>query len=255
MIQAIAKQGAIDKAIKLVDELVKSDPRNWLHRALKARVLREGDKLEDSAKLYLDVIERVKKDDRVPKEEHHDYIDEYRYLLSGVYSDLNQVDKAAEQLKALLAREPNNPTYNNDLGFIWADRGLNLAEAEKLIRKAIDEDRKQRRKANPPLKPDEDKDSSAYLDSLGWVLFKQGKAKEAKPYLQQAVKEKEGQHIEIYDHLADVHAALGEKKEAIAAWKKALEATTPRKRDQQRKLEVQKKLKGLSEKESEKKDK
>jgi tetratricopeptide (TPR) repeat protein len=248
MILSIAKQGATDKAVKLADELVKANPSNWLNRALKAQVLREAGKLEESAKVYLDVIDRAAKDDRVPKEEKQDYIDEYRYILSGVYSDLNQVDKAAEQLKTLLAREPNNPTWNNDLGFIWADRGMNLAEAEKLIRKAIDEDRKLRRKANPPLKPEEDRDSSAYLDSLGWVLFKQGKAKEAKPYLLQAVKEKEGQHIEIYDHLADVHMALGEKAEAIAAWKKALEWSTPRKRDQERKLEVQKKLKAATEK-------
>jgi tetratricopeptide (TPR) repeat protein len=248
MILAIAKQGSAEKAMKLVDELVKAEPRNWLHRALKAQILRETDKLDESAKVYLDVIDRVQKDDRVPKEEKQDYVDEYRYILSGVYSDLNRIDKAAEQLKALLAREPNNPTYNNDLGFIWADRGMNLGAAEKLIRKAIEEDRKQRRGAKPPLRPEEDRDNSAYLDSLGWVLFKQGKAKEAKPYLLQAVKEKDGRHIEIYDHLADVHMALGEKTEAVAAWKKGLESTTPRKRDQKRKAEVEKKLKAALDK-------
>jgi tetratricopeptide (TPR) repeat protein len=248
MILAIAKQGSADKALKLVDELVKAEPRNWLHRGLKAQILREGEKLEEAAKVYLDVIARVEKDDRVTKEEKQEYTDEYRYILSGVYSDLNQVEKAAEQLKVLLAHEPNNPTYNNDLGFIWADRGLHLAEAEKLIRKAIDEDRKQRRNSKVPLKAEDDRDSSAYLDSLGWVLFKQGKAKEAKPYLLQAIKERDGQHIEIYDHLADVHMALGEKTEAVAAWKKALDSSTPRKRDQKRKGDVVKKLKAATEK-------
>src|SRR5205085_8281459 len=125
--------------------------------------------------------ERIKKEKRLPDKVKQEYIDEYRYTLSGVYTELEQIDKAAEQLKALLAKDPNNPTYNNDLGYIWADRGMNLAEAEKLIRKAIEEDRKQR-KASPSLRPEEDRDSSAYLDSLGWVLFKQGKAKEAKSY-------------------------------------------------------------------------
>jgi len=238
MVLAIARQGAPDRALKLVDDLIKSAPSNWLHRALKAQVLREMEKLEEAAKVFVDVIERIKKDDRLEKEKQLDFISEYRYSLSGVYMDLNQVDKASEQLKLLLAQDPNNPTYNNDLGFIWADRGMNLAEAEKLIRKALEEDRKLRRK----LKLEKEGDNSAYLDSLGWVLFKQGKAKEALPYLQQAVKEKEGQHIEIYDHLADVYQALGEKAEAITAWKKALETVTPSKRDQKRKVEVQKKL-------------
>src|SRR5262249_6873709 len=145
------------------------------------------------------------------------------------------------QLKLLLGADPGNPTYLNDLGYIWADQGINLAESEKLIRKALEEDRKFRKKAG--LKGEDDKDNAAYLDSLGWVLFKQGKAKEAKPYLLQAAKDREGQHTEILDHLGDVHMALGEKAEAVAVWKKAVEVATPSKRDQKRKAEVLKKLK------------
>jgi predicted negative regulator of RcsB-dependent stress response len=103
-----------------------------------------------------------------------------------------------------------------------------------------------RQKANPDLKPEDQKDNAAYLDSLGWVLFKQGKAKEAKPYLLDAIKQKDGQHLEILDHLGDVHLALGEKAEALAAWKKGLEAATDGKRDQKRKAEVQKKIKANS---------
>jgi tetratricopeptide (TPR) repeat protein len=242
LVMAIARQGNTDRALKITEDLIKANPRNWLSLALKAQVLRVAEKLEDSAKVYLDVIERVKKDKRVPEKARDEYVDDYRYLLSGVYSELNQVDKAAEQLKLLLAREPNNPTYNNDLGYIWADRGMNLPEAEKLIRKAIEEDRKLR-KANPPTRTEADRDHPAYLDSLGWVLFKQGKAKEARPYLLDAVKEKEGQSIEIYDHLGDVHMQLGEKAEAVAAWKKGLEASTATKREQKRKVEVEKKVK------------
>lgn len=238
MILAIAKQGALERALKMIDNLIKADPRNWLHRSLKAQILREADKLEEAAKLYVDLIERVGKDGRFEREEKEEFIDEYRYILSGVYIDLNDVEKAAEQLKILLAKEPNNPTYNNDLGFIWADRGMNLVEAEKLIRKAIDEERKLKKKRKIPS----EEANAAYLDSLGWVLFKQGKAKEALPYLIQAVKQKEGQNIEIYDHLADVHLSLGEKQQAVAAWKKGLEIVGNNKRDQKRKIEVEKKL-------------
>src|SRR6202163_3355053 len=112
-----------------------------------------------------------------------------------------------------------------------------------MIRKAIDEERKQRKK-DPELKPEEDKDNAAYLDSLGWVLYKEKKYKEAKQYLQQAVQDQEdGQNCEIYDHLAEVHIALGEKADAVAAWKKAIEVAKTTRRDKQVKAEVEKKLK------------
>ena len=117
-----------------------------------------------------------------------------------------------------------------------------------MIRKAIDEDRKLRKK-DKELRPEEDKDNAAYLDSLGWVLFKKKKYKEAKEELLKAVQDKKsGQHIEIYDHLGDVCMELGEKDQAIAAWKKGLESATSSKRDQKRKAEVEKKMKALTEK-------
>ena len=248
MILTIARQGAVDRAMKKVDELIAEQPNNWLQRVLKAQVQREAGKLEDAVKTYLDVIERVGKEKRLAKEKAAEFVDLYRYSLSGLYVDLEQIDKATEQLKLLLAREPDNATYNNDLGFIWADRGMNLPESEKLIRKAIEDDRKARRKANPEIKPEDDRDNAAYLDSLGWVLFKQGKAKEAKPLLLDAIKDKENQSLEVWDHLGDVHSALGEKAEAVAAWKKGIAAATDRKRDKKRKAEVEKKLEANLEK-------
>jgi allantoin racemase len=60
-----------------------------------------------------------------------------------------------------------------------------------------------------------------------------------------ALEDKDSQHIEIYDHLGDVLAALGEKKEAVAAWKKGLESITATagKRELDRKVIVEKKIK------------
>src|SRR5262249_28548109 len=111
-----------------------------------------------------------------------------------------------------------------------------------LIRRAIAQDRAERR-AKPDLKPEDDKDNAAYLDSLGWVLFKQQRSKEALPYLAQAVEDPtEGQSLEIYDHLGDVYLALGQTAEAVEAWKKGLTLPADGKREQQRKIEVEKKV-------------
>jgi len=243
MILAIARQGETDRAIELIDRILKNSPNSWLALDLKARVYRIGDKYKQAANVYEEALERLKNDKELKKEAKDILIDDIRYSLSGLYVDLNEVKKAATQLQTLLEKEPNNPTYNNDLGYIWADHDMNLAESEKLIRKAMEEERKLRHKANPKIKPEKDKDSAAYLDSLGWVLYKQKKYQEAKKYLQEAVSQEEGDHIEIFDHLADVLMALGEKSEAVAAWKKGIKATGDTKREQKRKAEVLKKLK------------
>jgi tetratricopeptide (TPR) repeat protein len=299
MIRGKAKQGKMDEAMKLVDNLVKALPNSWLPLELKGQVEYEAGKYDDAAKTWEDVLERVQKDEnsdknkeakaefeeeirkmhfrlstvytnlnqidkasahlkiledileRVQKDENPDKnkeagAEEIRSMhlqLSAIYTDLNQIDKAAGHLKILLDKNPDDPSVNNDLGYIWADHDMNLDDAEKMIRKALDEDRKRRKKENPDVKPEDDKDNAAYLDSLGWVLFKKKKFQEAKAPLLQAVKEKDGKHVEIYDHLGEVHMALGEKAEAVAVWKEALKLKTEEKREKDIKAKVEKKLK------------
>jgi tetratricopeptide (TPR) repeat protein len=244
MVLAMALRGQTDKALEVLNRLIKAQPDDWLTLEIKGRVLRFADRNEDALKVYEEVADKIKNDKRLKKAEQEELLDEmYRYPLSGVYVELNQIDKAAEQLKTLLTREPNNPTYNNDLGYVWADHDMNLAESEKLIRKALEEDRRNRHKANPDIKPEDDKDNAAYLDSLAWVLFKQKKYAEAKPLLEQAVQDPDGKHVEIYDHLGDALMALGEKSAAVAAWKEGVKVAGPSKREKQRKANVEKKLK------------
>jgi tetratricopeptide (TPR) repeat protein len=241
LIQSVTKEGSFDKAIKLVDNLVKSSKNNWEDLQLKGWVLREAGKFKEAAAAYHEVLDQLAQEKDLDPELLEKYEDRIRYALSNVYVDLNQLDKMAEQLKALISRHPNEATYYNDLGYIWADKGLNLAEAEKLIRKAIDLDRA-RRKKDPNLTAEENRDNGAYLDSLGWVLFKQKKYKEARDWLQKAVEDKASQHIEIYDHLGDVLLMLGQRDAAVKAWREGLQHATPSRRDQQRKVEVEKKI-------------
>jgi tetratricopeptide (TPR) repeat protein len=242
LIQTYARQEKFKEANKLLDAMVKAQPDNWLTLDLKAWVQREAGEYDASAKTYEDVLDRITKDKELTKEERDEFTADVRYHLSNVYLELNKLDKVTEELEALIAQEPDNPGYKNDLGYIWADHDMHLEKAEKLIRAALELDRKQR-KDNPETRGDEDRDNGAYLDSLGWVLFKQKKYDEAKKALLDAVKEKDGQHVEIYDHLGDVYLALGDKAEAVAAWKKGVEVAGSTKHEKQKKAEVEKKLK------------
>jgi tetratricopeptide (TPR) repeat protein len=248
LVQAKAKQGDTDEALRMAEGLVQLDKGGWYFLQLKGWVQREAGKTEEAISTYKDVLEKL--DESKLKADTKTLMKKnVQYLLTGLYVEENKIDQAAEILQKLMKEDPDNPTYYNDLGFVWADHGKKLDESEKLVRKALDLDAKEREKKLADLKKKDKltpavaeqlkKENAAYLDSLGWVLFKQKKYKEALPYLQKAAKDdNEGQHIEIWDHLGDVLAALGKKQEAVDVWKKALrfEDVSPRDKDRRKKV-------------------
>lgn len=241
LILVTTKKGKVDEALKMTENLIEKDKGGWYFVRLKGEVLREAEKYGDAADAFLEAIERLGKSTKLEDEAKKRFEKQMRYVLSGIYVDLKQIDKGAEQLEILMKDDPDNPTFLNDLGFIWADHDMKIDESEKLIRKAIDKDREQRKKIED-LPKEEDTDNPAYLDSLGWVLFKKKDYKEAKKYLIDATKLEGGKHIEIYDHLADTHMALGEKADAIKVWKDALDLKDISKRDQERRKMIEKKV-------------
>jgi tetratricopeptide (TPR) repeat protein len=243
-VKSTAKLGKYDQALKMVDSLLKEN-NDWINLQIKGWVLREAGKLDAAANVLEDVIKQIGADDRFEATQRDKYISGIRQEVSNVYVDLKKIDRASEHLEILIKKQPEEPVFYNDLGYIWADNDLKLPEAEKLIRKALELDR-QRRQKLPNFNAKEDRDNGAYLDSMGWVLYKQKKNEEAKEFLLKAVKDQTSQHIEIYDHLGDVHMALGERDAAIRAWRKGVELAGEGRRDQERKTIVEKKLKDSS---------
>ena len=241
LVLATARKGKIEEALKLTDNLIEKDKGGWYFIRLKGEVYREAEKYGDAADAYLQTIDRLKNNKRLEEPQRDNFIKRVRYVLSNVYVDLKQIDKSAEQLEILLKDDPDNPTFLNDLGFVWADHDMKIDESEKLIRKAIEKDREQRKKIEG-LPKEEDVDNAAYLDSLGWVLFKQKKYADAKKELLAATKMEEGKHIEILDHLAEVHVALGEKAEAVKLWKEALKEENLSRREKERRKVIEQKL-------------
>jgi tetratricopeptide (TPR) repeat protein len=147
---------------------------------------------------------------------------EIHYQLSSIYSAAKQPDKSEEELQWVLRFDPSNTTANNDLGYLWADQNRNLKEAEEMIRQALDGDRRQR-KNSLNLTKEEDQDNAAYVDSLGWVLFRRGDVDAARKELERAAALPDGDDPTIWDHLGDVYHRLRMYPEARNAWHKALE--------------------------------
>lgn len=244
LVQAKARQGKTDEALRITEGLQQLDEGGFYFIQLKGWVQREAGKYDDSIETYLEALDKVEATKRLKGEQKDRMKNRIRYILSGLYVDIKDIPKATKQLETLMKQDPENPTYKNDLGFVWADNDQKLEESLKLIQEALDLDKKRQEQAKKDGKLDEVRETAAYLDSLGWVLFKQKKYKEALPYLKKASDdEDEGSHLEIWDHLGDVYMALDMKKEAIASWQKGLTMEDVSRRDIERRKAVTKKVK------------
>ena len=247
LVQAKARLGQFDEALKITAGLIQAGEENgsgWYFMQLKGMVQREAGKTEAAIETHLEVLEKLDAAKTLKEDVRDRMKDRNRYVLTGLYVDNKDIDKAAKHLQTLIKRNPDNPTYKNDLGFVWCDNDKNLEESEKLIREALDLDKKEKEKAKKEGKIDEVKENAAYLDSLGWVMFKQKKYQEAVEYLKKACEDDDdGNHLEIWDHLADCYMAMDQKKDAIAAWEKGLKMEDISRRDAERRRKVTEKLK------------
>lgn len=145
---------------------------------------------------------------------------ERRSLLVQKVHTLNHLKKHAEAeaiLRELLDADPDDVLLLNNLGYELADQNRKLEEAETLVRRAIDLDRWERGRRGDP-----EAESGGYADSLGWVLFRRGKLKEAREQLEKAVASPEASADGIvWDHLGDCAFRQGDKRRAAEAWRQA----------------------------------
>jgi tetratricopeptide (TPR) repeat protein len=203
---------AVEAATQAADH---ADDQNRCYcRRMRAHILAQAGRTDDA----IEECQGMLKEFRQAKD-----IRAIRYSLSNVYSTAKRSAEAAEQLQLILEQDPNDATANNDLGYMWADEGKNLEEAEKLIRKALSLEHDERTKGKS-VGPDSDRENAAYVDSLGWVLFRLGRLPEARKELERAVTYADGRDDPVvWDHLGDVCARLNDPARARACWQKAVE--------------------------------
>ncbi|MBI5763377.1 MAG: tetratricopeptide repeat protein [Planctomycetes bacterium] len=130
-----------------------------------------------------------------------------RRQLANVFQLAGRDHASMEQLEEVFKIAPSDPGINNDLGYTWIDADMNMEQAEKMIRLAVRE------------RPRE----AAYLDSLGWLYYKQGKNREAIVYLERSIRMGETTDAVLFDHLGDALYRDGRKDEAAKRWRKSLD--------------------------------
>lgn len=118
---------------------------------------------------------------------------------------LDQVDLLESSLRKLISLKPDHAHAYNALGYSLADRNMRLPEARQLIEKALQ------------LAPED----AFIVDSMGWVLYRQGALDESLRYLRQAYSARPDP--EIASHLAEVLWALGDQPEAERVLKEVID--------------------------------
>ncbi|SDW07249.1 tetratricopeptide repeat protein [Nitrosomonas oligotropha] len=110
-----------------------------------------------------------------------------------------------QDLRKLIKLKPENAHAYNALGYSFAERGMHLPEALKLIRKAVE------------LNPED----PYIMDSLGWVYYRMGNVVEGLNFLNLAFAARPD--AEIAAHLGEVLWVQGAKDDAKNIWRTALE--------------------------------
>ena len=130
----------------------------------------------------------------------------FYFQLGSAYERNRKYDEAELNFKKCLERAPDFSEALNYLGYMWAERGVNLPQAKELIEKAVKQEPK----------------NAAFLDSLGWVLYKLDQPQEALKHILKSIELAEEPDATLYDHLGDIYLSLRQPAKAREAWRKSL---------------------------------
>lgn len=203
----LEKRGAPLRAELLLDDYLAASPE-----AARDVVVRRANQLADAghgdaALAIVDRAIRLYPDD-----------DDLRLSRGFLLERLDRVPEAVAAMRDVLKRRPDDPTAQNSLGYTLVDRTRRTAEGLALVERAIE------------AKPD----SYAIIDSVGWALYRAGRATEGLAWLERAWERSEDP--EVAAHLGEVLWSLGRRDEAVELWNGALEEA-PENRTLQRTLE------------------
>jgi tetratricopeptide (TPR) repeat protein len=190
---AMAKQGKLEEARKYLRQAASDNPGDEVQlTVVEAQLLRDASRHGDAFALLGDALQR--------QPEQPELL--YDYALTA--EKLEKFDLLESNLRKLIQVRPEHAHAYNALGYSFADRNLRLAEARKLIEKALE------------LAPED----YYIIDSMGWVQYREGDLKGAAATLRRAYAGRPD--AEIGAHLGEVLWQLGQRDEARRIWNEAL---------------------------------
>lgn len=129
-----------------------------------------------------------------------DFIEGY-FWIGYLYEETGRRADAIAAWKKALQKDPEHAAVLNSLGYVYAEEGICLDEAEAMIKKALEKE----------------PESGAYLDSLGWIYFKKKQYLQAEEYLKKSIAQDKDPII--YEHLGDLYVVINNIEEALKYYK------------------------------------
>lgn len=181
----LARAGKLDEARQVLQQTATMHPTERVALGQsEAQLLRDAKRYAEA----LEVLERLLKSNPGNAELLYD---------SALVADrLDKVALVEDRLRQVIALQPENAHAYNALGYTFAERNMRLDEARELVARAL------------ALLPDD----AFIIDSMGWVLYRQGDLAGALIQLQKAYGLR--QDPEIAAHMGEVLWGLGRQDEA-----------------------------------------
>ena len=191
-----------DRAVKLLTEARRRFPGAPEIVYYLAIAQREAKQSQQAVATFEEALHEAQLD------EDDDVINAKFYFNYGAAAEqAGLYEKAADLLRKSISLDPaNSAEAYNYIGYMWADHNMNLDEAEAMIRRALESE----------------PNNASYMDSLGWVEFREGKFDQALNDLLRAAKAVERDDPVVFEHIGDTYLKLNRGPEALDAWQKAL---------------------------------
>jgi tetratricopeptide (TPR) repeat protein len=191
----LARQGKLDEARSFLKRAAAENPDEEAQLTVaEAQLLREANRNQDAFTLLREALQK--------EPEQPELL--YDYALTA--EKLERFDVLESNLRKLIEVRPDHAHAYNALGYSFAERNQRLPEARKLVERALE------------LAPDD----FFILDSLGWVMYRQGDLKGAAEQLRRAYNGRPD--AEIGAHLGEVLWVMGERDEANRVWQESLKS-------------------------------
>jgi tetratricopeptide (TPR) repeat protein len=204
--RALIGAGKLDEAAAAFQKALALKPDNLGYRFGVGLVQQRQKQWVDAIQTFQALMEKAEKETPF-------YID-VLFGLGCSQERSGRFDEAVATFQKLINLAPQHAEALNYLGYMFAEKGMRLEEAEGLVKRALALDQ----------------DNGAFLDSLGWTCYQLGRHREAEELLDRAIqaelrRKADGESITvIWDHIGDNAQKLGKMEKAQDAWKKALEA-------------------------------
>lgn len=163
---------------------------------------------------------------RLPDKSRNDEV--FRFQLGDAQMKAGLTEKAHAALLAVL-KTTTDPERKMGSAYDLANAGLELPLAEAKVKEALarqtEESRSWKLEGATQDLLAKTRALAATWDTMGWILFREGKAEEARSYVHAAALST--QSATVLEHLGDIEAAQGKAEEAAHNYELAL-ATFPR---------------------------